>query len=335
MPTLCLDIGTFTFKAIAGKPGSSPTLTKVIESPNPLGVSVPTDDAQAEKLAGAIDAFLSDHNLPRAELRLSLPETVVSTKVISLPWLSDAELASAIGWQAEQHIPIPPEELSLEYQVLFRPQKGDRTAQMRVLLVGVRKQVVERYIATLAAVGAEPVILESHMLSVIRSLQFSVEDPATLVVHLGASTMDVAVVEKGEVVFVVTHAAGGQILTKTLEQNVGLSGEQAEQYKRSYGLDETQFQGKMREALMSPVKSLIQEMQKAVRFHGSQHPTSPIQRALLSGGSAQLPGLVPLVAQELNMETLIAAPFAGAKGEVPTINSPSFAVAMGLMLRAD
>ncbi|HYD34548.1 MAG TPA: type IV pilus assembly protein PilM [Vitreimonas sp.] len=333
MPALALDIGTYTIKAISGKPGNAVQVTRALEIFNPLGVNIAADEAQLEKLAKLLDTTISDNNLPRQDVRLALPETMVSTKVISLPWLSDAELASAIGWQAEQHIPIPPEELSLEYQVLFRPKKADKNVPMRVLLVGARKSLIEKYVSVFTMIGLEPTVLETHIVSVIRSLQFTVEDPTTLVVHLGASTMDMAVMHQGELSFVFTHLNGGQLLTRSLEQTIGLTGEQAEQYKRSYGLDEAQFQGKVREAMLPAAKLLIGEMQKAIRFFINQHPTDSVQRVLLSGGSAQLVGMVQLITAELGVEVLIAAPFSQASGEIPPANHPAYSVCMGLLMR--
>jgi type IV pilus assembly protein PilM len=333
-PTLALDIGTYTIKAVAAKPGNQVSVNRALEVFNTVGVAVPTDQDQLDKLTKLIDATLADNNLPRSDVRLSLPETVVSTKIINLPWLSDAELASAIGWQAEQHIPIPPEELSLEYQVLYRPPKSDRNAQMRVLLIGVRKSVVERYIAIFNNLGIEPTLLETQTISLIRAMQFTAEDPATLLVHIGASTMDLAVVTQGELAFVYTHLNGGQLLNRSLEQAISLDATQTEQYKRTYGLDEAQFQGKVRQAMLPAAKVLVTEMQKAVRFYNSQHPTAGIQRVLLSGGTAQLVGLVEYVTNEVGLEVLIAAPFASATGEIPPSNHPAFTVCMGMLMRA-
>lgn len=333
MSALAIDIGTYAIKAVAAKPGPEPAVTRALEVFNTVGVSLPTDEAQQEKLAKIIEAMISDNNLPRNDVRLSLPETVVSTKIITLPYLSDAELASAIGWQAEQHIPIPPEELSLEYQVLFRPAKNDKVTPMRVLLIGVRKSVVERYVSLFNVLGIEPTLVETQTLSVIRAVQFANTDPTTLLVHIGASTMDMAVMYQGEISFVYTHLNGGQLLTRALEQSIGLDAAQAEQYKRTYGLDETQFQGKVKAALIPALKLLGSEIQKALRFFATQHPADPVQRILLSGGASQLPGFVQYLSAEAGAEVLVAAPFATAKGAVPESNHPAFSVCMGLLMR--
>jgi len=171
------------------------------------------------------------------------------------------------------------------------------------------------------------------MLSIIRSLQFEHDDPTTQVVSFGASTMDIAIVHRGRPAFVFSHLNGGQLLTKTIEQGIGLDSKQAEQYKRTYGLDENQFEGKIRNLLKQPVQILISEMRKANQFFANQYPGESVQRILLVGGSAQLPGLVQFVTQELGLEVLVASPFATSSGEIPKVNHPAFAVCMGLIMK--
>ncbi len=332
MSALAIDLGTYTIKAVAGKPGRNVDVLRVAEVFNTLGFSIPGDANQTEQMTHLINDFINDHKFPITDVRLSLPESVVSTKVISIPSLSDAELASAIGWQAEQHIPIPPEELALEYEVLYRPARG-KDEPMRVLLVGARKHIVDTYVQIFMDLGIEPTILETQLLSVIRSLQFEPIDPPTLVVHIGANTMSVGMVHKGELTFVFNHMTGGQMLTKALQQTVGLDANQAEQYKRTYGMDETQFQGKVRQALEPGVKALTNEIVKSMRFFANQAGAESVQRVLLSGGTAQLPGFVQYVTEQVGVEVLVVAPFASATGAIPESNHTSLAVCMGLLMR--
>ena len=333
MSALGLDVGTYTLKAIVGKPGSKVKVERTAEVFNANSVAIPTDEGVQEKLTVQLDQFFNDHSLPRTDVRLSLPESVASTKVIGIPPLSDAELASAVGWQAEQHIPIPLEELSLEYKVLSRPPRGDKSQQMQVLLVGVRKAIVGKYIDMFMNIGIEPTVLETQSLSILRAMQFTAEDPATMVVTIGASTMDMFVVTGGQPAFVFSHMMGGTTLTKSLESSVGLDSKQAEQYKRTYGLNETQFEGKIAAALQPTVQTMVSEIQKAIQFHAHQQPTKPVQKILLNGGSAQLPGLVQFVTQQIGLEVLVAAPFASAEGEIPQVNQQAFSVCMGLVMR--
>lgn len=333
MSALAIDIGTYTIKAISGKPGKNPKIEKVVENFNTLGVVMPTEDGQVEKLSELIGNLISDHKLPTNDVRLAVPESVVSTKIISMPRLSDAELASAIGWQAEQYIPIPPEDLTLEYRVLYRPPKNNPNEQMRVLLVGTRKSLIDKFITSFNYLGIEPSLLETQILAVVRSLQFEPTDPTTLVVHLGANTMALAVIHQGELAFVFNHMSGSQSLTKSLGQAIGLDLEQAEQYKRQYGLDESQFQGKVAGALAPSVKVLTDAMLKSTRYFVGQNPTATIQRVVLSGGGVQLPNFVPYVTNALGAEVLLATPFAASQGNIPESNQAAMSVCIGLLNR--
>lgn len=333
MPAVALDIGTYSIKAIEGTTGHKIQVKRIVEAYNTTSVAVPSDDTTVEKVGKLVSAVFTEHNLATGDVRLSIPETAVSTKVISIPSLSDAELASAIGWQAEQYIPIPPEDLTLEYEVLYRPPKS-ANAPMKVLLVGVRKQVVARYLTMFHDLGIEPTIMESQILSLVRSLGFESSDPSTLVVNMGASSMNLAVVIGQLPSFVLSHLSGGQLLNKALEQALGLDAAQAEQYKCTFGLDPAQFEGKVAEALIKPVNLLIAEMRKTIQFNLSQSPDMPVKRLVLTGGSALLPGLVQHITSELGVEVLVAAPFANAGGDIPSqINQPAMAICMGLLAR--
>lgn len=334
MPAVAIDIGTYSVKAISANAGDKPEIKRIVEVFNTTGMAVPSDEASVEKMSTLIESVFTDYDLPRNDVRIALPETIVSTKVIPLPPLSDAELASAINWQAEQHIPIPPEELALEYQVLFRPGRNDKQP-MRVLLVGLRKKVIENYVNLFHNLGVEPAVIETQVLSIMRSLQFVATDPTTLIVHMGASSMNMALVHQAELKFVLSHLNGGQLLTKALEQALSMDSTQSEQYKRTYGLDAAQFQGKVREAMLPAARLLITEVKKALQFFVNQNPQESVKRVVLSGGSALLPGLVQYVTEETGCEVLVSAPFTNATGDIPQqINQPSMTVCMGLLSRS-
>ncbi len=336
MSALSLDIGTYTIKAISGKPGKKVEIERFVEIFNPLGISVPSDEALMQKFIDLIESVIADNKLPRTDVRLSLPETVISTNIIELPTLSDAELASAIGWQAEQHIPIPPDQLSLQYQVLYRPAKDNQNGEkMRVLLVGAHKDLVEKYINVFLTLGIEPKLLETQMLSVLRALDIGQQEPPTLVIQMGASSTQLAMVYEGELKFITSQVTGGHALTQALEKQINLDAKQAEEYKRTYGLDESQFEGKVKTALLPVVQIMINEIRKAMTFFSNQHPGVSAQRILLSGGPTLLPGLVQYITQETGVEVLVAAPFSNVIGEIPKANHPTWTVCMGLMAREE
>jgi type IV pilus assembly protein PilM len=330
-----IDIGSYALKALVGTGGAAPKIEKAIETFNPAGTTLPTDQQTLDGLVQLLTNTFNDYKLPKRDVRLSLPESAVSSKVITMPSLSDAELASAIQWQAEQHIPIALEELVLEYQVLYRPPRQHRDEQMRVLLVGTRRKVIDAFLDLFYQIGVEPTMVETNLLSTMRSLQFTSEDPTTFMVSVGASTTDMAVIDKGELAFVYTVPQGSQVLTKAISTTLQQDMKTSEEYKRRYGIDEAALGGKLREVIMPGVDLLVSELRKALQFFYSQQPQTQVSRIVLTGGGALLPGFVQYVASSLGQEVLLAAPFASATGQVPQNAGPQFSVAMGLLQRTN
>lgn len=332
MPALALDVGSYSIKVLSGKTGSKFVVDKALEILNTVGYAVPPDEAKTNQLQQLLSAMATDYSLPRNDVRISLPESMVATKVIAIPPLSDAELASAIQWQAERHIPISPEDLSLEYQVISRPKKG-QDLPMKVLMVGVRKSNLENYLNIYVNAGLEPTLVETHNLSILRSVNLTASDPSTMVVHLGAAEMLISVSTGSELNFVITHSSGTGLLSKAVMETVGLTTDQAEQYVRAYGLDEQQFEGKVRAILLPLVQDWISVMRRSIQFYTNENPGQNLQRVILSGGGAVLNGLVPMITQELGTEVLLVAPFATASGKIPDVSHTAYTVCAGLLSR--
>ncbi len=334
MPATAIDIGSYSLKAIVAKPGNRPNISKIAQQPNASGLSYPKDEAQAEKILKEVDQFFHDFKLPTSDIYLGLPEEIVATKMIFLPPLSDAELASAIDWQAEQHIPIPLNQLSLEYKVVYRPPKNAKDQPMRVLLVGTRSAIVELYVDIFYSLGIQPKIMETQLFSIIRALHFEIDDPTTIVVHIGAENTQLAVIHQTEVMLATNRKGGGTILSKAIQQSVSnCTPQQAEEYKRSCGLLQDQLQGKIAQILLPTLDPLVQEITKTINFFNNEQPQTPISRIVLTGGTSQLPGLVGYFAQTTGLEVLLAAPFEGTDGQKPENGQQEYITCVGALMR--
>lgn len=333
MSITALDIGTHTIKALLAKPGKHLNIIKTIDVPNHLHLVVPQSEQENSQFMEMMANLLNDYKLDPSDLRLSLPESMIANKVIDVPVLTDAELASAIGWQAEQYIPIPKDDLALEYQVLNRPAKNSPEATMKVLLVASRKSLIEKLNNVFLNLGIELTIMETQMFSVIRALDIQNTDPETLIAQMGANTLDLAVIANGMFEFIFSSKNGSQLLTNAIAQSFSLDLNQAENYKISYGLDPQQFEGKLIPILLPIVDNLALEMQKALRYFSQLHPGQTIKRIVLSGGPAEMLGLSQHLTKKLGLEILLAAPFAQTKGQIPESKQLAFNVTAGLALR--
>lgn len=333
MSITALDIGTRFIKVVVAKDGKVQSIQKSIEIPNKLGIIAPKNEQEVLQFSEMINNLFHDYKIDQSDVRLSLPEYLIASRVIEVPYLNDAELASAIGWQAEQTIPIPKNDLSLQYQVLDRPEKKISGATMKVLLVGSYKSLIEKINNVFLNLGIEATLMETQMFSLIRCLDFSTEDPETIVVQMGASGNDIAMINKGMFEFVFNSKTGSNLIDSAIAGSFNLDNKQAEEYKINYGLSQDQLEGKLFQVVSPIIDNFVIDLQKAIRFFTQNHPEQKVKRIVLAGGPAQMKGLTEKIKAALGIEVLQAAPFAKAKGQLPEKNQLSFGVCMGLSAR--
>lgn len=337
MPALGLDIGSSSIKLIHLSGGATSLRLEAFGlGLNPVGTVTSDSEAELTRIAQAVKKLLSDVGVRERRAVVALPEAKVFTRVIEMPPLSDAELTSAIGWEAEQYIPVPLSEVQLDYQVLSRPKSSDPKEKMQVFLVAAPLRVIEKMAHLLELSGIEPVALETEILGLSRSLGRG-NSGAILLVHLGLSSTDLCLLEGEQIFFTRAVPTGGNALSRTLVNELGLEFSQAESYKRTYGLDSKQLQGRVRKGLLPVFTSLIEEIRTAINFYASNRQRH-VGRLVLSGGGAYLPEIASEFASNLGIEVVIGNPFNGIAispeqqkrlGGIGAV----FAVAVGLSLR--
>jgi type IV pilus assembly protein PilM len=100
-----------------------------------------------------------------------------------------------------------------------------------------------------------------------------------------------------------------------------------------------QAQALVGQALSSRLYDLINEINRSLEFYRRQNRNETIGAIILSGGSAQLPGLPRMIAGETGVPTVLADPFQYlyTEGVAPEAYlrdlGPSLAIAVGLALR--
>lgn len=304
MKVVGLDIGSYAIKAVVGKPKKDGgEIQQAVEVPNPIGAIYPDNPQKRQQLIDTLVKMFNDYKLPQSNIRVALSESLVSTKLVTMPLLSEAELASAIQWQVEQHIPIPLEEMEYEYAVLRRSVKDDPVQNMDVLMIGVKKQFVNDFADLLLEANLDVIDMETDTLAQLRVLQFLSQGEENIALfHIGASSAIIALIGKGRLQFVHSVPIAGILFSRAIERGVGLDAARAEEYKRTYGLLATQLEGRVRNALVPVVDSLVTEIQKALRFFSGQNPGENIQRIFVTGGSLYLPDLLPYLSQAVSVE---------------------------------
>lgn len=333
-----LDVGSASIKVIqVNKNGGKYLVEALGVGANPVGNTTTENPQERKLIAEAIRKTVMDAGIKLRQVRTALSESEVYSRVIEVPPLTEAELSSALGWEAEQYIPVPLKDVNLDWQILGKSGDVNKTEKMLVLLVAAPKAVVAKMTELIQSAGLDPVVLETNILALSRAVVPVAEVNPILICNLGANGAEIGVVERGRLMFVYAAATGGIALTRSLSQGLKLEFVQAEQYKRAYGMDERQLEGKIKEVLIPAMGVVVNELKKAIHFYVSRNQTTGIKQLILAGGGAQLSGLGTYLANQLNMEVMVSNPLAGwdwnpaIKQRFEGIESV-FAVAVGLAI---
>jgi type IV pilus assembly protein PilM len=333
-----LDIGTSSIKAVelTQKDKNTWWLSRAGEVQSLKQGLVSESQVDKEHLVDSIRKLVKEARISTNNVVCALPESQIFTRVISMPILTDKELASAIRWEAEQYIPVPLSDVSLAWQVLSRPDKPSSDAKMDLLLIAAPLILVDKYLDILKMSGLKPLALETELLAMTRALVVP-NSPTTLVVSIGAFTTDITITKSGVLTFTRSIATGGDALTRALETELGFEKLQAEEYKKNYGLLEDQLDGKIYAVLKPVFQIIVGEIKKALTNYAVKAPDDPVKRAVVCGGGVKMPGAVVYLASELAMEVQVGDPWTQVAKE--SINPKLaedraiYAVATGLAMK--
>lgn len=334
-----LDIGPTTIKAVwfADNPqGFSIKGISVFPAP-PKGIMSESPLDQGEMIQ-SIKSAVAEAKIQTPNVNLALPESQVYTKVLEMPVLSDKELASAIYWEAEQYIPVPLQNITLDWKVLHRPQVAGTNEKMIVLLVGAPTALVDKYSRIIELAGLNINSLETEILAVIRSIVKGEKFPNSVIVHIGSVSTLLAIIKQGNLVFTYSIQTGGLAINRAIAADFGFSMQQAEEYKNTYGVSEKNLSGKIGQATAPIITSIATEVKKAISFYNDKYKNdSPIAQIVLSGANAKLPGIDLFFAQNCGLETAIANPWKNLiSQDVPKEildEAPDYTVVVGLGMR--
>jgi len=305
---------------------------------------------QMEPLAEALGRLLQRCGASAKRVAMALPPSSVITKKINLPaGLNDAEMEAMVQVEANQYIPFPLEEVSLDFCVVG--PSAVSAADVEVLIAAARREKVQDLQALAESVGLDPVTVDVESYAArraawtaIQSVPFNGEPPMVALLELGANTSSLQVLRQGEVVFERDQAFGGAALTQAIAQQYGFSLEEAEARKRKGDLPDTYAA----EVLPAFLDSLAQEVARALKYFFTSTPYHRVDQMLLAGGCATLPGLPQALNQWVQTPAQVLNPFAGmalgaglstsmgtSLGSSPLHQrqAPSFLTACGLAMR--
>jgi type IV pilus assembly protein PilM len=336
-----LDIGSSAVKAIELKPAGKGYKVAAFGTE-----AVPPDSIvdgaiiDGTAVVEAIRRLFETRGIKTKEVATSLSGNAVIVKKISLPTMTEAELAESIYWEAEQYIPFDIQDVNLDYQILNRGDVGGRSS-MDILLVAAKKEKIADYTGVISQAGRQAVVIDvdAFALQNAYEVNYGTEAGAVVVLlNVGASATNINILEGDQSVFTRDISTGGNAYTEALQKELNLPFDQADQLKRGALVDGVAFDD-ARPVLRAVTENVMLEVQKTFDFYRASAASDRITRLVVSGGASRAEAFVEMLGERFQAPVETFDPFkkvafdAGRFGHDATEVAPMAAVVVGLALR--
>ncbi|OHA00486.1 MAG: hypothetical protein A3C07_01360 [Candidatus Sungbacteria bacterium RIFCSPHIGHO2_02_FULL_47_11] len=275
---------------------------------------------------------------------VSLPEEKSFLRVIQIPKVEQEKVGNAIRWEIEGNIPLPPDELLYDYEIV-EPLE-DHLDHLDVVIVAFPRSIVDSYLRVLDHARLQPATLELESQAIIRAVIPVLRDPTgSIVVDMGRTRTSFIIFAGGAIIFTSTIELGGNVFEKNIANTFHVGSEEALALKKNIGLNKRADGGRMFAALAPPLSVLAETLRGAMEYYRgySQHrhgADKEIDKIILSGGDANLYGLDTYLASTLKVPVYVADPLGQVRDKLTTQLPPftrreslAFTTAIGLALR--
>ena len=292
-----------------------------------------------EDIASEIKELLSKAKIGSIDVIASIPSFSTFATVIEMPYVSNEDLARALPFEAKKYVPIPLDEVVLDWSIVGTNDSGKtgsvKPSTVEVFLAAVPKEETMRYQKIMKNAGLRLQALELENSSLIRVLLGNDLSP-TVIVNIGGRSTSIVIVNRGYERVSHNYEIGGFEITKAISQSLSVSLEKAEELKRRFGLIKTD-ENIINESMVSLIDMMIFETQKTISNY-EEAKRDKIVNVVLVGGLANIPGFADYFRNKLNRDILVGNSFSrliypsDLEPIVPELSS-TLSVAIGLGMR--
>ncbi len=262
-----------------------------------------------EKIAAATQELFDKHlvgNISTRRAAVSVPASKTFNRTVQFPKIDKkTDLEQAIRLEAEQYIPVPLDDLYIDYSIVSQDEKGTE-----VLVTAAPKKTIDSYITTLHLLGLEPIAVETTIAASGRLFQQTEQDNMpSILIDFGSLSSDVTIYDK-TIVVTGTISGGGDNFSELIRKKLGVSKAEADIIKTKYGLGVSKKQQEINDTLAPVLDELVREIKRMIRYYTERKNSEQnIEQIVTLGGGANMPGLSEYLTNSLRMPVRMCNPW--------------------------
>ena len=288
-------------------------------------------------LTPVLKKLAENYGFTRVNSSISGPAVLI--RYVNFPKMKPDELAQALKFEAQKHIPFSVNEVNLDAYILKDDLPDNK---MNVLVAAVKKEFLSQRLKVLEDAGLRINLVDVDSLALINTFNFNYgDDPAlknktVALLNIGTALSSVNILEDGIPRLTRDVHIAGNHFTQNIADGLGLEFKAAEELKHAPNKAQVQ---KTAQALELVLSNLGREIRISFDYYESQG-ASTVGKIFLSGAGSKLEGLKDALGVLLGIEVdywdplrkIIIADTLDA--EKLKLDSGKLAVAVGLALRS-
>ncbi|MDD4358467.1 MAG: pilus assembly protein PilM [Candidatus Pacebacteria bacterium] len=286
----------------------------------------------SKNISLAIKAILEEAKIETTEVIFSLPDFSTFFTSFNLPPMTAKELGDAVNFESKKHIPIPFNEVVLDWQLIG--DINEKEGNNKILVMAISKSLISEYKKIAEECSLTLLSLEAEVMGLKRAIVGKENDTLCLV-ETGCQSTTISIIDHGFLLISVSFEVGGKDCTYSISEALNIDLHKAEEIKMNLGLKNTD--NKVIGAL-TPILNIILQKVKQV-INDFEKGEIKVKKIILAGGSANMPGLLDyLKANFQGLDIKVGNAFENVfypnelKPMVPEL-STTFSIALGEALK--
>jgi type IV pilus assembly protein PilM len=260
-----------------------------------IPVEAAGEEMRRTQMATALREMMGELRIKHGRVNYAIAAQSAFTRFVKLPLVEEEKIERVIGFEAQQNVPFPIDEVVWDYQLVG----GGPDKQVEVVIVAVKAEYLEGINAAVEGSGLRTDKIGIATMGLYNAFRYNYSNISgcSLLVDIGARTTNVVFIEPGKI-FSRSVPIGGSSITAAIAREFEESFAEAESRKRrdgfvslggAYAEPADADVARVSKIVRATMTRLHAELMRSISHYRAQQQGNRPDRIFLCGGSAGMP----------------------------------------------